>query len=505
MQQALSERKKQGCEDETCTLAPEDPAGADDDDDRERERLGRMLIHTSGQTAFYWHAALDLCRQTAGADLSEPEAAEYVLADFVSGGAPLPEDMPKLYPRAPVDYFGGPDLRLCAGRRRLPPVADQLGTHVLDPKLTADLEELLQLVDSEEIPHDPFRLDSSMRRLIAARAGLDLDLARLLHNFKLLGLAAHLGFERFEAYVDARLGISGRRARFLAQLDRKLLGYPAITRAVRDGRIGTVAAMLVARVAEARATEDVWIDRAERTTVARLRREVEWAERGVRLRRFRVPLPPENGRLVTALDELTDELTGQRQTFAVADGETTGSDDDAWVRKVLAGQSPDVDVVFWLGESSVPLWDEARRQIAFHTGESFVPDRVVLLWVALDFLATHLPLWLEALGEEDPIAVRERFRCAIPGCTVHGGSGHHLVFRSHGGPDEPWNLLFVCYLHHIAGVHVGGHVRVTGKAPDRLKIELGVRSDGTALETFVNGERVLPADETGRVSRGEVA
>jgi hypothetical protein len=473
---------KPGCANETRVAGPRSDATGSTDDGGTQERQGRVLVHAGLRTAFHWHAALDLCRQTAGADLPESEAAEYVLADFVSGGSVVPDDMPRPFPRAPVRY---PDesrlgLRLCGGRRALPPVAEELGSHVLAPKLTRDLEKLLQLVDADDVPGDPFGLDATMRRLVRARSGVDLDLARLLRNFQSLDLAAHLGFERFEAYVEARLGISPRRARFLVMLDRKLYGYPAITRAVRDGRIGTVVALLLVRVAQDRVTEDVWIDRAERVTVARLRREVEWAERGLQLRRFRVALPPEGGRLPTALDELTAELIGPRktsasgakgaprQTFAVADGARFGSADDAgaphaaktleddvrlddagtwddarWIRQLLAAQSPDVDVVFWLAESAVPLWDEARRQIASLTGHRFVPDRVVLLWVALDFLATHLPLWLEAVRDEDPIAVRERFRCAIPGCTVHGGSGHHVRFRSRGGSDDPSNLLFV--------------------------------------------------------------
>jgi hypothetical protein len=358
-------------------------------------------------------------------------------------------------------------------------------------------------------------------------------LARLLRSFESLDLAPHLGFERIGEYAEARLGISARRARFLVQLDRKLYGYPAIQRAVRDGRIGTVAAMLLTRVVLSRVTEDVWIDRAERITVARLRREVEWAERGMVLRRFRTPLPPPDGRIKTALDELTDELSRQRQTFAVgeesegrgedgrgqtfavADGVSTAfavddrmrplaSDDAEWVRRMFQPQSPQVDVVFWIAESAVPLWDEARRQIAFHTGERFVPNQVVLLWIAVDFLATHLPSWLEALDTEDRIAVRERFRCAIPGCTVHGGSGHHLKFRSQGGSDEDENLLFTCYIHHIPGTH-GGCLRVTGEAPDRVRVDLGIRGDGTALESFVNGRRVLPSDKVARMKTEDAA
>jgi hypothetical protein len=536
VRQELSARKAGSRTSERSATGTEHDPDGSTDDDAKRDRFGRMLIHANARTASYWYAALDLCRQVAGADLPETEAAEYVLADFVSGGSALPDDMPRLYPRAPVHYPAGSRRGLYLvgrGRRELPPVAKELGSHVLDAKSTRDLDDLLRLVDSGEVSNDPFELDASMRRLVAARCGVDLDLARLLRNFESLDLAPHLGFERFGDYAEARLGISARRARFLVQLDRKLYGYPAIQRAVRDGRVGTVAAMLLTRVVLSRVTEDVWIGRAERITVARLRREVEWAERGVALRRFRTPLPPPDGRIKTALDELTDELSRQRQTFAIeGEGECGGKDgagqtfavaegistapgadgrmrplapDDAeWVRRVFKSQSPQVDVVFWIAESAVPLWDEARRQIAFHTGEQFVPDQVVLLWLALDFLATHLPSWLEALDTEDRIAVRERFRCAIPGCTVHGGAGHHLEFRSQGGSDEDENLLFTCYIHHIPGVHAGC-LRVTGEAPDRLKIDLGIRPDGTALDSFVNGRRVLSSDNVLRVATEDAA
>ena len=46
---------------------------------------------------------------------------------------------------------------------------------------------------------------------------------------------------------------------------------------------------------------------------------------------------------------------------------------------------------------------------------TFICDRTVLHWIAIDFLAAYLGLWHEALRNEDPIAVRERFRCSIPG------------------------------------------------------------------------------------------
>jgi hypothetical protein len=58
-----------------------------------------------------------------------------------------------------------------------------------------------------------------------------------------------------------------------------------------------------------------------------------------------------------------------------------------------------------------------------------------------------------------------------------------------------WNLLFVCWRHHLLGIHGGRWIRITGRAPDALKAELGLRpGDGQApLETWVRGE---PHDAT---------
>jgi hypothetical protein len=58
-------------------------------------------------------------------------------------------------------------------------------------------------------------------------------------------------------------------------------------------------------------------------------------------------------------------------------------------------------------------------------------------------------------------------------------------FRSRGGGDELWNLLFVCGPQHLEGIHALGSIRVTGRAPNMLVAELGIRPDGTALETFI--------------------
>ena len=148
-----------------------------------------------------------------------------------------------------------------------------------------------------------------------------------------------------------------------------------------------------------------------------------------------------------------------------------------------------VRVDFLMRESALPMWTEARRRIEARTGAVRVSNAEILRLVAIEFLATHLPLWLDEVRHGDPVAVRDRFRCQVPGCTVRGGSGHHLQYRSQGGPDEPWNLLFVCYGHHIQGEH-RGRIRIRGRVGERVVVELGIKPDGSALEVFVNEERI---------------
>jgi hypothetical protein len=57
--------------------------------------------------------------------------------------------------------------------------------------------------------------------------------------------------------------------------------------------------------------------------------------------------------------------------------------------------------------------------------------------------------------------------CAVPGCSRAAVHVHHLVFRSRGGKDEPWNGVALCAVHHLHGIHMG-YLEVTGRAGERL-------------------------------------
>jgi hypothetical protein len=43
----------------------------------------------------------------------------------------------------------------------------------------------------------------------------------------------------------------------------------------------------------------------------------------------------------------------------------------------------------------------------------------------------------------------------------------------HGGTDDESNRTTLCAWHHLRGVH-GGRMRLTGRAPDRLRFQLAI-------------------------------
>jgi hypothetical protein len=259
-----------------------------------------------------WHAAIELCGMVVGGPMAEGEAAEYVLADLLSGLPPVPDDgVAPHRPPAPVVAGMKKELNSGRGRRPVAPLSEELGSRVLSAHEHRRVEKMLALV-CDDAPEDPLELDRSMKALIRARVELELDLARLLRNFRAYGLARHIGFRGFGDYVAERLGISIARAQFLVRLDNRLIWYPEVRRAVSSGEIGTVAALLVCRVAT-EDTEKAWIERARRRTVERLKKEVEWAERESGRTYVGGAMPPPPGRLPSELDTVTAELIAARE------------------------------------------------------------------------------------------------------------------------------------------------------------------------------------------------
>ena len=83
---------------------------------------------------------------------------------------------------------------------------------------------------------------------------------------------------------------------------------------------------------------------------------------------------------------------------------------------------------------------------------------------------------------------RDGYLCAIPGCTSQRSlHDHHVVYRSRGGGDEELNRLTLCAFHHQRCVHAE-LLRVTGRAPDALVFELGLRPGAAPLLRYRSGD-----------------
>jgi hypothetical protein len=107
--------------------------------------------------------------------------------------------------------------------------------------------------------------------------------------------------------------------------------------------------------------------------------------------------------------------------------------------------------------------------------------------VVLERLLDHaIATWLAMAQPGHEVFERDGWRCTAPACSARRNlHRHHIVYRSHRGSDEPWNLTTLCAWHHQRGVH-GGALRVWGRAPDGLLFELPVGR-------FRSGDRATPA------------
>jgi len=116
-----------------------------------------------------------------------------------------------------------------------------------------------------------------------------------------------------------------------------------------------------------------------------------------------------------------------------------------------------------------------------------IPAYVGLLALIEDFVATWDP---DERGDDvpdDPVLVRDGWRCAAPGCSSRRNlEVHHVVYRSRGGGDEEWNRVCLCRFHHQRGEH-GGLARCTGRAPLGLTWRLGA---GVVESWYLNERRI---------------
>jgi HNH endonuclease len=266
---------------------------------------------------------------------------------------------------------------------------------------------------------EPEALDGRLRGLIEKRESWDELFGPLALHFVRKGLARQLGFANLGQYLKERLGMSRRAVEQRVWLEKRMEELPQLRHALEQGEVSYEKARLVAGVADFDSVNQ-WIRRAAGQTCAELERSIDEASDAQACAR---------GRLEERVPERVAELV------------------DAALR--AAGE----------GEEG-PL-DRAGR----------------LAKVAMHFVETWGPLLLRRNTLRRRILERDGWRCQVPGCTRPASHVHHVKLRSQGGGNEPENLISVCVVHHLRGIH-RGLLRVSGTAPDHLVWEMGVPPEG---------------------------
>ena len=341
------------------------------------------------------------------------------------------------------------DRDLVAYRVRDVAEGEDLKTWLEEEYRNWDFLEAVPPVAGEEryadIERDPMALDARLKELAAMRAGWDALVGHLAMLLRMCGLWRDMQFLSFGHYVEERLGMSERAVGQRIALARKLYELPKLEAALGEGRITYVKAREVARVATER-TEAEWIAKADGLTCIALRREIESREEVQMCSSGRMALlaPERVAVLIAATIRAVREASGK------------------WV-------SPGAALAV-ASAHFIRAWESKLR-------ERTTPQKRAL--------------------------ERDKWRCTVPGCSRMALHAHHIEFRSRGGTDELENLTSLCPMHHLLGVH-GGHLRVTGIAPDRLVWEVvGEGGSGADPTSFFPAATARPRSCTrGGAPRG---
>jgi hypothetical protein len=409
-----------------------------------------VQIRCTAAVQAQWWRGRQLAQRVAGDALPPWACMEAVVAEVLSA--------------IPLDAASGdPEPAVLDGEER-DPVGAANGCAAQGPveevPTPAELPALLcSFVDGLEAA-DAFELDARLRRAVALEQRLWADASPLLAAVARHRLYLASGHRSLDAWARERLGISPRKLRALLRLERAGAVCPALLAAYRDGRLSWVQAHTLVAVLLLDGSQpwrSAWIRFAEQVSVRRLEEEVE---RALALRELEPP-------------------RAERQTRAHA---------------VPPEASPETSGFSFTAPREVALLVRAaictvRRHIERRTGR--LPS-------AGEAVAAMIEHAFDAWGANDPqirrehrVFARDGWRCTVPGCSSFRNlQDHHVVFRSAGGSDRLENRTTLCAWHHQRGVHAG-RVRCSGRAPDQLRFDLGLRAGRAPLVSYGSGEILM--------------
>ena len=257
------------------------------------------------------------------------------------------------------------------------------------------------------------QVDAEVRRLFAMRSSWDDLFGHAALSVKESGIWRFLGFATFGHYCEERLGLSERALEQRVALERRLWDVPALREAYVRRQLSYEQARLLSRLPDADIA--VWILRAQELTCIQLRRA------------------------------LADEREGQLRAAG----------------KFVARLPASVALTLSTAFRAVRAAENPR-----------LSDGRCLVALARYFLEVWKPLVKKRRTQSQRVRERDLGHCQVPGCSRRAAHAHHVDPRSHLGPNADHNLVGICPVHHLVGIHKG-YVRVAGTAPNGLVWELG--------------------------------
>jgi hypothetical protein len=331
-----------------------------------------------------------------------------------------------------------------------------------DPLVAALLDRL------DEI--DAFELDARLRRALEAEQQRNARMGPWLLAVARGRLYRACGCASLGEFAREWLGISPGKAEALVRLERACEITPPLREAYRAGRLSWAKAQLLVPIAK---REDgvpwhaAWVSHAEQVSVRRLGDEVARALAQGPL--APPPLEPPAGNWDAAAGEAApDPQTGAHSTLfpkTMAFFFTAPRDVARLFRGALA---------------------TVQRRIERRNGRTASESE------ALDAVLEHaFETWAlthAKLQRAHRVFDRDGWRCTFAGCTSYGNlQDHHIEYRSQGGSDELANRTTLCVWHHLRGEHAK-ILRCRGKAPGKLRFELGLRAGRPPLARYRSGD-----------------
>jgi hypothetical protein len=472
--------------------------GAETDEDGEEEDAREtVFVRCTPAVRAKWHRARFLASRCEGRPVPPWAVAERIAAEVLSA-APL--DAPSLRsleldaalaagegaasaPQSPADRAANGcavHAPSRAGRIEIPAAEPAEGRRTpLAP--TPFVEQILAGLDAA----DAFELDAQLRRALALEQRLHARMGPWLLEVAEGRLYRGAGCASLGVFARERLGISPRKAEALLRLERACRIAPALREAYRAGHLSWVQAQALVPIAYLEGSAPwhaAWVALAERVAVRRLDDDVDRAVA------FAAPEPPP---LDPPESDRAEGGVDASDTAAGPDPQTGAR--PAWSAETVRfffNAPRDVARLFRATLATVQRRIERRNGRTASEGE------------ALDAMLEHaFETWERPYAKvrrEHRVFARDGWRCSVPGCSSFSNlQDHHVDFRSRGGSNDLANRTTLCAWHHLRALHVDGVVRVKGRAPGRLRFELGVRRGRAPLATYRSGDRIVPSGGRG--------